>query len=238
MPISLGYEENFRSANRKRMIDHFLTLKEPSEGYYMDRGSKFLSFAFPIENEAEAIAIVQKIRKANSKARHFCTAWRIFPDASLERSADDGEPSGSAGKQILGQLVKHDLTNVMIVVVRYFGGTKLGIPGLIEAYKTSAANAILDENIIERKVLSKVHFRMKHEAYPKFMNYCKQAGIPILKESFDEKADFILCFNKSDTEKETIKALKEYSMMDFLKIEDYLTYLEMTVEFLPDSIIV
>src|SRR4030095_2234108 len=204
------------------MIDQFLTLSGPSEGYYMDRGSKFLSFAFPVESENEAIAIVHKIRKENSKARHFCTAWRIFPDASLERSADDGEPSGSAGKQILGQLVKYDLTNIMIVVVRYFGGTKLGIPGLIEAYKTSSANAIRNGNIVVRKVLSKVHFRMKHEAYPKFMNYCKQAGIPILEESFGEKADFILCFSKSGIAKEILQALQEYSMMDFPGIEDYL----------------
>jgi len=112
-----------------------MTLKSLSEGYYMERGSKFHAYAFPVQTEDEVHSILQALKKEHPKARHFCSALRLYPDASLERSNDDGEPSGSAGRPILGQLVKHDLTNVFVVVVRYFGGTKLGIPGLIEAYQ-------------------------------------------------------------------------------------------------------
>ena len=117
----------------------------------MDRGSKFLAYASPVANESEANLFLQKIKKDHPKARHYCSALRLNPDASLERINDDGEPSGSAGRPIMGQLIKHKLTNAMIIVVRYFGGTKLGVPGLIEAYKTSAANAINGATIVIKK---------------------------------------------------------------------------------------
>ena len=219
------------------MIDQFLTIQSPAEGYYMDRGSKFHAYAFPIENEAEAVTHLQRIKKEHPKARHFCTAIRLFPDATLERSSDDGEPSGSAGKPILGQLVKNNLTNVLVIVVRYFGGTKLGVPGLIEAYKTSAANAIQTGNIIERKVFSKVRLSMSYELFPLFLNFCKQSNIPILEEVYKDNASFILCFGKSTIESELKNSLRQYSKMDFDHLDDYLNHLEMTAEFLLDEII-
>lgn len=218
------------------MSDRFLTLENPSEGYYMDRGSKFMAFAFPIENESEAIKLLQKVKKAHPKARHFCTAMRLYPDASLERSNDDGEPSGSAGKPILGQLIKNNITNVMIVVVRYFGGAKLGVPGLIEAYKTSAANALQSGSIVERKVLAKVLIRMSYDTFPHFLNFCKQNSIIVFEESFAEKASIVIGFSKSIREEELKKALHQYSLMDFKSLEDYLEHLGMTTEFLPEEI--
>jgi len=217
--------------------DQFLTLQHPAEGYYMDRGSKFLAYAFPIESEVEASGFLQKMKKEHPKARHFCTALRLFADASLERSVDDGEPSGSAGKPILGQLIKNNITNVMIVVVRYFGGTKLGIPGLIEAYKTSAANAIQAGVIIERKVFSKVRIHMSYETLPPFLNHCKKLRIPVLEEAYCDRASFILCFSRSEIEEELMNTLSQYSKMDFKNLEDYLSHLGMTVEFLPDELI-
>ncbi|MBK9981520.1 MAG: YigZ family protein [Saprospiraceae bacterium] len=220
------------------MIDQFLTLKQPAEGYYMDRGSKFLAYAFPVESEPEVIAILQRIRKEHPKARHFCTALRLFPDASLERSNDDGEPSGSAGKPILGQLVKHHITNVIVVVVRYFGGTKLGVPGLIEAYKTSAANAIESGVIVQRHVFSQVRIKMSYETYPHFLNYCKQTGIPVSEEAFGEKASLILSFSKTAIEENLMNTLRQYSKMDFKTLEEYIEHLEIDVEFLPGEIIV
>ncbi|MGB4847442.1 MAG: YigZ family protein [Saprospiraceae bacterium] len=220
------------------MIDHFLTLKQPSEGYYMDRGSKFLAYAFPVESEPNVAAILYRIRKEHPKARHFCTALRLFPEASLERSNDDGEPSGSAGKPILGQLVKHNITNVMIVVVRYFGGTKLGVPGLIEAYKTSAANAIESGVIVQRHVFSQVRIKMSYETYPHLLNYCKQTGIPVTEESFGEKASLILSFSKTAIEENLMNTLKQYSKMDFKTLEEYVQHLDITIEFLPGEIIV
>ncbi|MGB3079403.1 MAG: YigZ family protein [Saprospiraceae bacterium] len=220
------------------MIDQFLTLKQPAEGYYMDRGSKFLAYAFPVESEPEVIAILQRIRKEHPKARHFCTALRLFPDASLERSNDDGEPSGSAGKPILGQLVKHHITNVIVVVVRYFGGTKLGVPGLIEAYKTSAANAIESGVIVQRHVFSQVRIKMSYETYPHFLNYCKQTGIPVSEEAFGEKASLILSFSKTAIEENLMNTLRQYSKMDFKTLKEYIEHLEFDVEFLPGEIIV
>jgi uncharacterized YigZ family protein len=221
-----------------RMIDQFLTLKQFSEGYYMDRGSKFLAHAFPVESESDVTSILQRIRKEHPKARHFCTAIRLFPDASLERSNDDGEPSGSAGKPILGQLVKHNITNVMIVVVRYFGGTKLGVPGLIEAYKTSAANAIESGVIVQRHVFSQVRIKMSYETYPHFLNYCKQTGIPVTEESFGEKASLILSFSKTVIEENLLNSLHQYSKMDFKTLEEYIQHLAITIEFLQGDVIV
>ncbi|MEP6795257.1 MAG: YigZ family protein [Saprospiraceae bacterium] len=220
------------------MIDQFLTLKQPSEGYYMDRGSKFLAYAFPAESEQDVTSILQRIKKEHPKARHFCSALRLFPDASMERSNDDGEPSGSAGKPILGQLIKHNITNVMIVVVRYFGGSKLGIPGLIEAYKTSAANAIESGIIVHKNVLSQIRILMNYETFPHFLNYCKQTGIPVSEEAFDEKASLILSFSKKAIEENLLNTLHQYSKMDFKTLEEYLEHLNITIEFLPGEIIV
>ncbi|HZV71736.1 MAG TPA: YigZ family protein [Saprospiraceae bacterium] len=220
------------------MTDQFLTLQVPSEGYYMDRGSKFLAYAFPVDSESQFTSLLQQVRKDHPKARHFCTAFRLFPDASLERSNDDGEPSGSAGKPILGQIVKKNLTNVMIVVVRYFGGTKLGVPGLIEAYKTSAANALEAGNIITRKVVSHVRLQMNYETFPHFLNYCKQAEIPVSEEIFTEKASLIISFRKSAVKEKLSATLNQFSKMDFKTLDEYAAHLEMNIEFLPGEFIV
>lgn len=219
------------------MADKFLTIKEPAEGYYMDRGSKFLSYAFPVESEIEALQFIQTVKKQHPKARHFCTALRLFHDASLERTNDDGEPSGTAGKPILGQLVKNNITNVMVVVVRYFGGTKLGVPGLIEAYKTSTMNALQAATIINRKVFAKVWIEMNYETFPSFLNFCKQSDIPVLEEVFGERASFILCFGKSETEESLLTTFHQFSKMDFRSLEEYTTHLGMKIEFLPGEFI-
>ncbi len=217
------------------MEDRFTTLKSPSEGYYMDRGSKFLAYAFPVQTEDDVMAIMHHIKKEHPKARHYCSALRLFPDASLERSNDDGEPSGSAGRPILGQLIKNDLTNIFLVVVRYFGGTKLGIPGLIEAYKTSASNAIEGGVFIERNVFSKILFTLPYESHPHFLNYFKQHDIPVFEESFSDKASLTIGLRKSSAKEQLIKSLQEYSKMDFDQLEDYTKYLGITVNFLEQE---
>ena len=220
------------------MEDRFLTLNGPAEGYYMERGSKFLAYGYPVSSEEDIPAILQGIKKAHPKARHYCTALRLCPDASLERSNDDGEPSGSAGRPILGQLIKNDLTNVFIVVVRYFGGTKLGIPGLIEAYKTSAANAILAGTIVERNVIAKVRITLSYDAFPHFLNFCKQNNINVFEEAFAENAQLIIGFRKSSAQDLLLEALHQYSKMDFTQLDDYAKHIGMTVEFLDDDQIV
>ncbi|MEZ5072610.1 MAG: YigZ family protein [Bacteroidales bacterium] len=119
------------------MKDRYKTLELPSEGLYRAKGSKFIARAFPVADEEEIKTYLDDLRKEYHDARHHCYAWRLDPEGSLHRSNDDGEPSGSAGKPILGQLRSFDVTQALVVVIRYFGGTLLGVGGLIQAYKGS-----------------------------------------------------------------------------------------------------
>lgn len=143
--------------------DTYHTIAAKSEGLFKDKGSKFLAFAYPVSTEDEIKSIIQHIKKEHYSARHHCYAYRLGSNGELYRANDDGEPSGTAGRPILGQLLSHELTNVLIVVVRYFGGTLLGVSGLINAYKNAAIeainNACIEERIVENQFL--LHF-----AYP------------------------------------------------------------------------
>lgn len=203
----------------------------------MERGSKFLAYAFPMSSEEAFQETLQNIRKHHPKARHYCTAFRLFPDASLERSNDDGEPSGSAGRPILGQLIRNHLTNTGIIVVRYFGGTKLGIPGLIEAYKTSAAQAIQSATIIEKNVLVGWDLSMPYEVFPSFLNFCKQSEIPVLKESYGEAVAVVLGLKKSSAENDLKALLHQFSGMDFNTLQEYTVHLRITAQALPGDLI-
>ena len=217
------------------MKDQYFTLATRAEGYFMDKGSKFYTYAFPIDSEAEVQTIHEKIRKEHPKAKHYCTAMRLYPDASLERVNDDGEPSGSAGKPILGQLIKNQLTNVLVIVVRYFGGTKLGIPGLIEAYKTSTANAIQTAIIIERIVYAKVQIVLSYDSFPMFLNYCKQHDILVLGETFGDHAALLLGFRKSTARQDVMEALHQFSHMDFTSLEEYQDHLGFSITFTDEE---
>jgi uncharacterized YigZ family protein len=129
--------------------DTFLSLKTPSEGLYKVKGSKHFSFAFPVSSESDIKERLSEIRVLHSAARHHCYAWRLGHDAASFRSNDDGEPANTAGQPILGVLKSNELTNVIIVVVRYFGGTKLGVGGLISAYRTAASYAVASGTIVK-----------------------------------------------------------------------------------------
>lgn len=203
----------------------------------MDRGSKFLAFAFPVKSEAEGQSTLQKIKKDHPKARHYCTAFRMFPEGSLERINDDGEPSGSAGKPMLGQLIKHNLYNAMVVVVRYFGGTKLGVPGLIEAYKSSAATAIEAGTFITQKVYTTYKITMEYEKLPLLTNHFKRSDIPIFQNEFSESAIVIIGFAKSSHQNDFMESLKQFTQRDFASLEEYSKYLQLKTEILEDRII-
>lgn len=136
--------------------DTYRTIIEQSEGLYKDKGSKFLAFAFPVQNEEQIKEHLQELRKKYYDARHHCYAYALGPMRDAFRINDDGEPSGTAGKPIYGQILSHDLTNILIVVIRYFGGVKLGVRGLINAYKAAALEAI-DNNTIEEKIIKEVY---------------------------------------------------------------------------------
>jgi uncharacterized YigZ family protein len=164
--------------------DSYLTLASPSTGEFRDRGSKFLAYAFPVLSEEDWQLHLEAVKKEHPKARHHCYAYRLWMDQNNFRANDDGEPSGTAGRPILGQIDSFGLTNVIIIVVRYFGGTLLGTSGLINAYKISAQDALQKAEIVER-ILEDV-FRLKFE-YPLMsdvMNAVKRLDLPILTQEF------------------------------------------------------
>ncbi|MFA6806022.1 MAG: YigZ family protein [Bacteroidales bacterium] len=132
--------------------DTYLTIEEKSQGLYKEKGSKFISFAFPVRDMEEIKDIIKDIKKEYFDARHHCYAYILGQDKSIFRMNDDGEPSSTGGKPIYGQLLSKDLTNVLVVVIRYFGGVKLGVGGLIQAYKLAALDALDNAMIIERTV--------------------------------------------------------------------------------------
>ncbi|MET1055429.1 MAG: YigZ family protein, partial [Pedobacter sp.] len=132
--------------------DTYKTIESRAEGLFKDKGSKFIAFAYPILSESEVKPILLGLRAEHTKANHFCYAYRLSPDRNVYRVNDDGEPSGTAGRPILNTLLSADVTNILIVVVRYFGGTLLGVPGLINAYKSAAAEALGLAEIIEKTV--------------------------------------------------------------------------------------
>jgi len=142
----------------------YYTIEKPVEAMFKDRGSKFLAYAYPVTSEKKIKEHIQQLKKEHPKAVHHCVAWRLGYDGNLFRANDDGEPSGTAGKPMLGQIDSMMLTNVLVVVVRYFGGTLLGVPGLIHAYKTVTADALQQATIIEKWIESYYQLRFEYPA--------------------------------------------------------------------------
>ena len=217
------------------MQDQYLTISDPVTGYFMNSGSKFYAYAYPILNEAEAVTLLQLLKKEHPKARHYCTAMRLLPDGSLSRSSDDGEPVGSAGKPMLNQLMSYNLTYVYAVVVRYFGGTKLGIPGLIEAYKVSTADALAKATIITRTIFTKARIILPFDSYPGFLNFLMQRNVPVLESEFDEHASLTIAFPASVVKEDLMKLLREYAQLDFSNITDYALQLGWKIDVLHES---
>jgi uncharacterized YigZ family protein len=166
----------------------YRTLATASQGQYKEKGSRFLAFAYPVSNIEEIKQQLEALRKEYYDARHHCYAWMLGADKTAYRANDDGEPNHSAGDPILGQLKSHDLTDVLIVVVRYFGGTKLGVGGLITAYKTAAQEALRQSVIVEKPVTKNVELFFPYEATPEVMRLVKQSELSILEQSFDEQS--------------------------------------------------
>lgn len=177
--------------------DTYKTIAAPSEGVFRDRGSKFIGYAWPIRSEEEIKPLLAGLRAEHAKARHFCWALRLSPDRSIFRIQDDGEPSGTAGRPILNTLLSADITNVFIVVVRYFGGTLLGVPGLINAYKTAAQEAIQAANIVEKTVndIYEVSFGYLH--MNDIMKLVKEEKLNVLSQNFDNSCSIQLEIRKS-----------------------------------------
>lgn len=182
------------------MSDFYKTLKSPSEGIYKEKMSKFLSFAHPISNTQEAKDIIKKYQKEYFDARHVCWAYMIGAERLEFQSNDNGEPSGTAGKPILGQINSFELTNIVIVVVRYFGGIKLGTSGLIIAYREAAAEAINNGEIIECHEMSAVEFSFPYLSMNDVMKLVKSSDIQILEQMFDNSCSMKIAVRSDYTE--------------------------------------
>ncbi len=165
--------------------DLYKTIEEAVEVTMRERSSKFLSFIYPVENEEQIREALDALRKRYFDATHHCYAWRLGPRGEQFRANDDGEPSGTAGKPILGQMLSNEITDCLIVVVRYFGGTKLGVPGLIAAYKESAANAIEAATVVERTVDRRFTIDFPYLVMNDVMRVIKEEQPRIAGQEFD-----------------------------------------------------
>jgi uncharacterized YigZ family protein len=166
------------------MVYKYRTIQGKSEGLYKEKGSKFLSFAYPVNSEADVKQQLDNLRKEYFDARHHCYAYILGAEKTKFRANDDGEPNHSAGDPILGQIKSKDLTNVLIVVVRYFGGTKLGVSGLISAYKTAAEEALNNSVIVEVDVVKSIVIRYDYSSTPEIMKLVKEFELGIKDQSF------------------------------------------------------
>lgn len=167
--------------------DTYKTIASPSEGIFRDKGSKFIAYAYPLRHEDQVKELVAALKSEHPKARHHCWAYRLTPDRSMYRINDDGEPSGTAGRPILNTLLSYDLTNILVVVVRYFGGTLLGVPGLIHAYKTATQEALNTAEVVERTVNDIYRVSFGYEQMNDVMRIVKDEGVGVLKQEFDNR---------------------------------------------------
>ena len=176
--------------------DSYLTLSHTSESIYKDRGSKFLGYAFPVKSEDEIKEYLLELKKKYYDATHHCYAWILGSHGEQYRANDDGEPNHSAGDPILGQIKSLNLTNTLVVVVRYYGGTKLGVSGLISAYKASAALALEENEIVKEYVKAEVSIEFPYESMNEVMKLVKRLDLEITKQNLELNCQFTLRYRE------------------------------------------
>lgn len=177
--------------------DTYRTIEAPCEGLFKDRGSKFYAFAFPIRRDEEAKERLISLRELHPKAVHHCYAYRLGLDRTQYRLSDDGEPSGTAGRPILNTLYAQEITNALVVVVRYFGGTLLGVPGLINAYKQATLAALAEATVVERQLCDAYELRFAYVQMNDVMRIVKQQSLPVLHQSFELTCMLTILIRKS-----------------------------------------
>lgn len=183
-------------------LDEFKTISKASPGVlYKEKGSKFLGYAFPIFSEEEVAPILQELKEKHHKARHWCYAWRLGVETETFRANDDGEPNNSAGQPIYGQILSFELTNILVVVVRYFGGTKLGVGGLVQAYKTAANLALESSLIIEKTIDVFFEIEFDYVAMNKIMRVIKEENISIINQKMEMSCCFKISIRKKEAKK-------------------------------------
>ena len=194
--------------------DVYHSIASRSEGSYKAKGSKFIAIAFPVKTEAEVKDKLQEVRKAYHDARHHCFAYRLGFDKSSYRYNDDGEPSGTAGRPIFGQIQSKDLTNILIIVVRYFGGTKLGVSGLITAYKTAAHEAIKQARILSLTVNDMYEVSFEYPLMNKVMRIVKDEQLIVTEQDFQISCKLSFKVRK----KESNRLYDKFSKLHGIKI--------------------
>lgn len=191
------------------MIDSFKTISKPSEEtLFKEKGSKFYGYAFPITSEEDVKGILDDLAKRHHTARHFCYAWQLGVENVRYRANDDGEPNNSAGMPIYGQIQSFEVTDILIVSVRYFGGTKLGVGGLISAYKTSAKLAIEASEIINKTITEQFSLEFDYDQMNLVMRIVKEKDLEIVKQEMNLKVNFIIAVRKK-LFKETVKDFQQ-----------------------------
>ena len=198
--------------------DTYRTIKSRSEGLYKEKGSKFIAIAIPVLTENDIKARLEELRKEYHDARHHCYAWVLGPDKIAHRFNDDGEPSGTAGRPIFGQLQSKDLTNVLVVVVRYFGGTKLGVSGLITAYKTSTREALDSADIVTLTVNDVYELSFEYPLLNDVMRVIKEEDLKIESQDFQLSCKLIFSVRKNSSNKVFERFRKIHGVkIDYLK---------------------
>lgn len=192
---------------RKDMADSYNTITDAAEAIFKEKMSKFLAFAYHVESADEAREYVRQVAKKYYDARHVCWAYMIGPDRLESMSNDNGEPSGTAGKPILGQINSFNLTNIVIIVVRYFGGIKLGTSGLIAAYREAAREAIQAANIIELHDMASLSFTFPYQSMNDVMKIVKQGEVQVVSQTFDNTCSIELSVRRDYLERLTARFL-------------------------------
>ncbi len=167
------------------LTDSYQTIASPAEGEYKEKGSKFLAYAYPMDVESDLDGFMASLRDIHPKARHYCYAYKLGLDGTRFRANDDGEPSGTAGKPIYGQILSFGLTNICIIVIRYFGGTKLGASGLIHAYKEASKAALDNAAVIEKYLFVSYELTFGYDHMGHIMNALKDPDIEIINKVFE-----------------------------------------------------
>lgn len=179
------------------MSDTYLTIQDKSEGIYTEKRSKFLAFAHPVETIDEIKDLLTDYKKKYYDARHVCYAYMLGPERTDFRANDDGEPSSTAGKPILGQINSRELTNILVVIIRYFGGVKLGTSGLIVAYREAAAEALSAATVIEKTIEETVTFTFPYVMMNSVMRVVKELNPRIVEQKYDETCIITLAIKRS-----------------------------------------
>ena len=200
------------------LTDYYFTIEQPATAEFKDRGSKFIGYAFPVSDINEFKEKLALVKKEHPKATHHCFAYRIGLDGSVFRVSDDGEPSGSAGRPILGQIDSKQATNVLIIVVRYFGGTLLGVPGLINAYKTTAALVLQVTPLVQKPVMIPFRVQFDYTQMNDVMTICKQFDCLVLKQDMNLFCELHIGIPRNRLD-EVVYKLRELRSVDLNKME-------------------